>query len=66
MLKIDKQNYKEIDIYYIVYVTVKTIANCNNINSGNLLYLMIDKVIGHFEVESKNKYLVDVDGNKEV
>ena len=68
MLKIDKKNYKEIDVYYIGYVTFKEIANCNNINSVNPLYLMIDKMIGHFEEKSGNKYLVlnDVDENKEV
>ena len=68
MLKIDKKDYNEIDIYYIGYVTVKKIANCNNINSVNPLYLMIDKMIGHFEEKSGNKYLVldDVDENKEV
>ena len=68
MLKVDKKDYKEIDIYYIGYVTVKKIANCNNINSVNPLYLMIDKMIGHFEEKSGNKYLVlnDVDENKEV
>ena len=42
LLKIDKKDYNEIDIYYIGYATVKKIANCNNINSVNLLYLMID------------------------
>ena len=36
LLKVDKKDYKEIDIYYIGYVTVKKIANCNNINSVNL------------------------------
>ena len=63
-----KKNYKEIDIYYIGYVTFKEIANCNNINSVNPLYLMIDKMIGHFEEKSGNKYLVldDVNENKEV
>ena len=68
LLKVDKKDYKEIDIYYIGYVTVKKIANCNNINSVNPLYLMIDKMIGHFEEKSGNKYLVldDVDQNKEV
>ena len=35
LLKIDKKNYKDIDIYYIGYVTVKKIANWNNINSIN-------------------------------
>ena len=32
LLKLDQKNYKEIGIYYIGYVTVKNIANCNNIN----------------------------------
>ena len=68
MLKVDKKSYKDIDIYYIGYVTFKEIANCNNINSVNPLYLMIDKMIGHFEENSENKYLVldDIDENKEV
>ena len=63
MLKIDKKKYKEIDIYYVGYVTFKKIANCNNINSANPLYLMIDKVINHFEKKSGIEYLVldDVD-----
>ena len=44
----------------------KDIANCNNINSANSLYLMIDKMIGQFEEISGNKYLVldDVNENK--
>ena len=55
-------------MYYIAYVTVKKIDNCRNINSVNHLYLMIDKMIGHFEEKNENKYLVldDVDENKEV
>ena len=68
LLKVDKKDYNEIDIYYIGYVTVKKIANCNNINSVNPLYLMINEMIGHFEEKSGNKYLVldDIDENKEV
>ena len=67
LLKVDKKDYKEIDIYYIGYVTVKTIANCNNINSVNPFYLMINEMIGHFEEKNGNKYLVldDVNDNKE-
>ena len=50
------------------YVTVKKIANCNNINSVNLLYLIINEMIGHFEKKNESKYLVldDVDEKKEV
>ena len=68
LLKVDKKDYNEIDIYYIGYVTVKKIANCNNINSVNPLYSMINGMIGHFEEKIENKYLVldDADENKEV
>ena len=61
--KIDKKDFKDIEIYYIGYATVGKIANCNNISSVNPLYLMIDKMTGHFEEKNKNKYLVldDVD-----
>ena len=49
-------------------MAVKKIADYNNINSVNPLYLMIKEVIGHFEEKNKNKYLVldDIDENKEV
>ena len=68
LLKVDKKNYKEIDIFYISYVTFKEIANCKNINSVNPLYLMINKMIGHLEEKNGNKYLAldDVNENKEV
>ena len=57
---------KEIDIYYIGYVTFKKIDNCNNINSVNPLYLMIYQMIGHFERKNEKKNLVldDVDEKK--
>ena len=44
------------------------IANCNNINCVNSLYLMINEIIGHFEEKNESTYLVldDVDENKEV
>ena len=73
LLKIDKKDYNEIDIYYIGYVTIKKIGDYNNINSVNPLYLMINKMIGHIECNSieeknENKYLVldETDENKEV
>ena len=66
MLKVDKKDYSETDIYYISYVTVKKIANCNNSDSVNPLYLMINEMIGHFEEKNENKYLVldDADENE--
>ena len=48
-------------------MTVKEIVNCNNINSVNPLYLMINEIIGHFQEKNGNKYLVlhDLNENKE-
>ena len=68
LLKVDKKNYKEINIYYTGYMTVKKVANRNNINSVNPLYLMINEMINISEEKYENKYLVldDVDENKEV
>ena len=60
LLKIDKKSYKDIDIYYIRYITMKKIGDCQNIYSVNPypLYLIIGKVDGHTECscsEEKNK-----------
>ena len=49
LLKIDKKSYKDIDIYYIGYITIKKIGDCENIYSVNPLYLIIGKVDGHIE-----------------
>ena len=68
LLRIDKKGYNEIDIYYIGYVTIKKIGDYNNINSINPLYLIINKMFGHFEEKDEIKYLVldEINENKEV
>ena len=68
LLKIDKKHYKGIDIYYIGYITIKKIGDCENIYSVNPLYLIIGKVDGHIEEKNGSKYLVfdSTDENKEV
>ena len=43
LLKIDKKSYKNIDIYYIGYITMKD-SDYVKINSVNPLYLIIDQV----------------------
>ena len=43
LLKIDKKDYNEIDIYCIGYVTIKKIGDYNNINCANPLYLIINE-----------------------
>ena len=49
LLRIDKKQCKDIDIYYIVYITVKKIGDCENINSVNPLHLMIHSATGYFK-----------------
>ena len=58
LLKIDKKQCKEIDVYYIGYITIKKIGNCKNINSVNPLYLMIHSATGKFTECDGKKYLV--------
>ena len=68
LLKIDKKSYKDIDIYYIGYITIKKIGDCENIYSVNPLYLIIGKVDGHIKENNRNKYLVfdSTDENKKI
>ena len=67
-LKIDKKSYKNIDIYYIGYVTVKKIDDYESIYSVNPLYLRIDHASGYIEEKNGKKYLIfdSVDENKEL
>ena len=58
LLKRDKKPYKDIDIYYIGYITIKKLDDYENIHSVNPLYLTIGKVEGHIEEKNKSKYLV--------
>ena len=68
LIKIDKKSYKNIDIYHIGYITIKSISDCENINSVNRLYLMIGEVDGYVEGNDGNKYLTfaSTDKNKKV
>ena len=47
-LEIDKKPYKDIDIYYIGYITIKKIGDCKNIHSVNPLYLIIYSATRYF------------------
>ena len=59
LLKIDKKSHKDIDIYYISYITIKKFSDCENIHSVNPLYLIINFATGHFK-DKKNgeKHLI--------
>ena len=65
-LKIDKKSYKNIDIYYIGYITIKKIDNYESIYSVNPLYLRVNHASGYIEEKNGNKYLIfdSVDKNK--
>ena len=66
LLKIDKKSYRNIDIYYIGYITMKD-SEYVKINSVNPLYLIINEVDGYIK-ENGNTYLtlVFTHKNKEV
>ena len=52
--KIDKMLYKNINIYYIVYITVKKLGDYENLHSLNSLYLIIHSATGHLKKMRKN------------
>ena len=58
LIKIDKESYKDIDVFYIGYITIKKIGDCENIYSANPLHLIIGNVDGHIKEKNWSKYLV--------
>ena len=56
-LKIDKKLYKNIDISYIGYITLKN-SYYLKINTVNPLYLIIGEADGYIKEKNGNKYLV--------
>ena len=57
LIKIDKKSCKNIGIYHVGYITIKSFSDCENINSENPLYLMIGEVDVYIEENNGNKYL---------
>ena len=53
LLKIYKKHYKGINIYYIGYILIKKIDDCENVYSVNLLHSLINHA-----TENGNKYLI--------
>ena len=58
LLKTDKKPYKDIDIYYIGYTTIKKFGDCENINSMNPLYLTVYSATGYLKEKNGEKYLI--------
>ena len=57
LLKIDKNSYKNIDIWYIGYIKMTTLGYVI-IYSVNPLYFINDKVDGYLKENNGNKYLI--------
>ena len=49
LLTIDKKSYKNIDVYYIGYITIKNIDDCESFYSVNLLCLLVNHASGYIE-----------------
>ena len=69
LLNVDKKHYKSIDIYYIGYMRIKKIDDCENIYSVDPLHLLVNHASRYIEEQNGNKYLIFddfVNGNKEL
>ena len=58
LLKIYKKTHKDVDIYYVGYITIKKFSDCENIHSVNPLYLIIHFATGNFKERYGDKYLI--------
>ena len=47
--KVEKKSYKNIDIYYIGYISIKKIGDYENFYSVNPMYLIIGEIDEHIE-----------------
>ena len=48
-IKVERKNFKDIDIYYLGYEYKKNVTECNETNSINSLYLRITDMKGQFK-----------------
>ena len=58
LVKNRQKHYKGIDIYYIGYITITNIGDCQNIHSVNPLHLLVSYASGYIEEKNWNKYLI--------
>ena len=49
LLKTDKKSHKDINIYYIGYITIKKFSDYKNTHSVNPLHLIIHSATGYFK-----------------
>ena len=65
LLNLHKKSLMGISIYYIAYITTKSISDYENITSVNPLYLIINDADGYIEENNKNKYLSFASADKD-
>ena len=58
LLKIDEKSHRDIDIYYIGYITIKKIDDYENVHCVNQLYLITHSATGHFKEKNGEKHLI--------
>ena len=58
LFKLDKKPYKDIDINFIGYITIKKFSDCENIHSVNPSYLITHSATGYFKEKKGEKYLI--------
>ena len=58
LLKIDRKPYKDVNIYYIGYITINKFSDCENIHSVNPLYLKIHSATIYIKEQYGEKYLI--------
>ena len=59
LVKIVKKYYKDINIYYIGYIAIQKIGDCENIHSVNPLYFLVNHVSWYIKDKNGNKYFID-------
>ena len=65
-IKVNRKNFNDIDIYYLGY-EYKKITKCNEITSGNPLYLRITDIKGQFKKgKHDNVWYLIIFGNENV
>ena len=62
-LKLSKKSVFGNDVYYNSYITKKTQWNVNSVNH---LYLMINRIKGHFQEVDGDKYLIISSENSDI
>ena len=62
-IKVDKEDFNDIDIYYLGYEHKKKISECDVKNSVNPLYLRIADMNGQFEKSKDDALYLIISGN---